>query len=58
MLIRLMRVQWLTESKAFVRYSAMAIVQQGGFFSFSPLAIVVDRLIRADVVEWPGRKPC
>ena len=47
----MMRVQWLTESKAFERSSATAIVRQGGFFSFSILAIVVDRLIRADVVR-------
>lgn len=41
-----------------MRSRATIMVLRGGCFWLKPLAMWVDRLVRAVVVEWPGLKPC
>ena len=49
---------WLTVSNAGVRSTAKQTVRCGGFLWLKPVAISLVSCSKAEVVEFPGRKPC
>ena len=49
---------WLTVSIATVRPTATQMIPCGGFLWLKPVAISLVSCSKAEVVEYPGRKPC
>ena len=54
----LVRVWWLTVSKALLMSRETKMVREGGGSSLKPLAMVLVMLWRAVLVEWLALEPC